>query len=149
MYLNVEYKQSSTAESAQYVMYQKVKRLPNSTERLNYSFAKNDGTSLEISLNWEFWSIPFRIETESKSNILNYLKSEMTGELGFDPPSLIQASEWCLQNNLILEQAFQWISIAKSPNLVGVQNFRTLSIQSKISEKMCKMIRLKFFSQKA
>lgn len=131
------------------VKTKQIKGLPNSTERLNYTFAKNDGTSLEISLNWEFWSIPFRIETDSKSNILNYLKSEMTGELGFDPPSLIQASEWCLQNNLNLEQAFQWISIATSPNLGGVENFRTLSIQSKISEKMGKNDQAKVLLTKA
>lgn len=125
------------------------KGLATNTERLNYSFSKNDGNSLEISLNWEYWSIPFRVETDTKANTLAYIKNEMTSELGFDPPSMIQAADWCLNNNLNLEQALSWVSNATNPNLGGVVSFRPLAIQSGILEKLGKSKEAKEAMQKA
>jgi Protein of unknown function (DUF2911) len=125
------------------------KGLATSTERLNYSFSKNDGNSLEICLNWEYWSIPFRVEADNKANTLTYIKNEMTSELGFDPPSMIQAAEWCLNNNLNLEQALAWVLNATNPNLGGVVSFRPYAVQSGIFEKLGKSKEAKEAMQKA
>ena len=78
------------------------------------------------------------IEVDLKSTILADVKSQMSGALGFDPPSLQAAANWCEQNNVNLDEALNWITSATSPNLGGLANFNTLSTKSKILAKLNK-----------
>lgn len=114
------------------------KNQPNMQERLVYNFNNQTENSVEISLDWERWSIPFKVEVDVKRTTLAHIKSEMSGELGFDPPSLELAANWCADNNVNLEEANNWITSATSPNLGGSSTFRALSTKSKILEKLGK-----------
>lgn len=112
------------------------KNQPQLQERLTFNFSEQTPNSVIVSLDWEYWHIPFKIEVDAKKTILAEIKSQMSGELGFDPPSLIAAANWCETNDVNLEEALNWINSASSPTLGGVLNFRTLAIKSKITEKL-------------
>jgi tetratricopeptide (TPR) repeat protein len=107
-----------------------------SKERLEYNFSKQTNNSLEVSLDWERWRIPFKVEVDLTATTLAYIRSQMSGAAGFDPPSLESAATWCLQNNVNTEEALNWINSATDPNLGGVQSFKTLSVKAGLLEKL-------------
>ena len=120
------------------VVTRQKKDQPNMQERLDYAFANQTENSVDISLNWERWSIPFTVVVDLKKTILAHIRSEMTTELGFDPPSLEFAAMWCANNDVNLEEALNWINTATSPNMGGSNTFRALSSKAKILEKLGK-----------
>ncbi|MBK7428727.1 MAG: DUF2911 domain-containing protein [Saprospiraceae bacterium] len=115
-----------------------IKNASTNVERLNYVFDKESSNSVELSLNWENWKIPFEITIDEKATILADIQAQMSGALGFDPPSLQAAANWCNNQNVNLEQALGWIESASNPNLGGLNNFTSLSIKSGILAKMGK-----------
>lgn len=110
------------------------KNQPNLQERLAYNFYNQTEESIEIALEWEHWKIPFTVGIDAKSSTLAYIKTQMTGALGFDPPSMEQAAQWCLNQNIFLDGALQWINTATDPKFVGVASLKALSIKSGILE---------------
>jgi len=112
------------------------KNLTISKERLEFNFDNQTENSVEIALEWEYWRIPFTVQVDLKKTILANIQSQMSGALGFDPPSLQAAANWCLNNDVNLNQALSWITSATDPNLGGVQNFSALSIRSGLLEKL-------------
>jgi len=115
-----------------------VKNQPASKERLEYTFSNQTDRSVELALEWEFFKIPFTVETDVIQNTLASIQSQMSGAMGFDPPSLQAAANWCLQNNVNLDQANVWITSATDPSLGGLQTFVALSTKSGILAKMNK-----------
>jgi hypothetical protein len=109
-----------------------------SKERLEYTFSKQTNNSVELSLEWEKWRIPFRVEVNIVKTTLAFIRTQMSGAAGFDPPSLEAAATWCLQNNVNTEEALGWINSAVDPNLGGVNTFRTLSTKAGLLNKLNK-----------
>ncbi|MBL7700681.1 MAG: DUF2911 domain-containing protein [Ferruginibacter sp.] len=112
------------------------KEQKESKERLEYNFSKQTNNSVEVSLDWERWRIPFKVEVDLTATTLAYIKSQMSGAAGFDPPSLESAATWCLQNNVNTEEALNWINSAGDPNLGGLSSFKTLSVKAGLLEKL-------------
>lgn len=109
-----------------------------SKERLEYNFLKQTNNSVEVSLDWERWRIPFKVEVDVTATTLAYIRSQMSGAAGFDPPSLESAATWCLQNNVNTEEALNWINAAVDPNLGGANNFKNLSVKAGLLNKLNK-----------
>ena len=109
-----------------------------SKERLEYNFSKQTNNSVEVSLDWERWRIPFKVEVDVTATTLAYIRSQMSGAAGFDPPSLQSAATWSLQNNVNAEEALAWINAAVDPNLGGVNSFNTLSVKAGLLNKLNK-----------
>ncbi|MBK9270936.1 MAG: DUF2911 domain-containing protein [Saprospiraceae bacterium] len=120
------------------VVTRQIKDQKNMVERLDFTFRNQTDRSVEISLEWEYWRIPFLLEVDHKANTLKYIKDQMSGELGFDPPSLQAAANWCLRNEINYEQALDWIISSTNPNLGGLQTFSALSTRSGLLEKLGK-----------
>jgi tetratricopeptide (TPR) repeat protein len=110
------------------------KSQPNLQERLAYNFYNQTENSIEIALEWEHWKIPFTVGIDAQSTILKDIKTQMTGALGFDPPSMEQAAQWCLNQNVYLDGALQWINTATDPKFVGTASFKALSLKAGILE---------------
>ncbi len=110
------------------------KNQPNLQERLAYNFYNQTDESIEIALEWERWKIPFTVGIDTKSTTLEYIKNQMSGALGFDAPSMEQAAQWCLTQNVYLDGAMQWINTATDPKFVGTASFKALSIKAGILE---------------
>lgn len=106
------------------------KNQPVSKELLDYTFNKQTAESVEVAMEWERWRIPFSVKVDLVETTLALIRSQLSGALGFDPPSLEAGANWCLQNKVNQEQALQWINSAVNPNLGGIKNFRTLSTKA-------------------
>jgi tetratricopeptide (TPR) repeat protein len=106
------------------------KDLKESRERLEYNFSKLTDRSVELSLEWERWRIPFTVEVDLPGTTLASIRTQLSGAMGFDPASLEAAAAWCLQHNLNYEEALNWINSAVDPSLGGVQTFRALSTKA-------------------
>jgi tetratricopeptide (TPR) repeat protein len=106
------------------------KDLPESRELLDYSFSNQTKESVDVALEWEKWRIPFTVKVDLVGTTLAAIRTQMTGALGFDPPSLEAAANWCLQNKVNQEQALHWINTAVNPSLGGVKSFRALSTKA-------------------
>ena len=79
-------------------------------ERLTYNFDNQTESSVEVALLWENWKIPFTVAVDAQKTTLTNIKAQMSGELGFDPPSLTAAATWCLQNNVNLPEVTKPLS---------------------------------------
>lgn len=97
-----------------------------SRERLEYTFSNQTPESVEIALEWERWRIPFTVKADLVQTTLASIRTQLSGAMGFDPPSLEAAAAWCLQHKVNAEQALHWITTAVDPNLGGVTSFRAM-----------------------
>ena len=111
------------------------KDLPQSREWLEYTFSDQTDRSVVIALEWERWRIPFTVAVDLTQTALASIQSQMSGALGFDPPSLQAAAQWCLANDVNLDEALVWINSATDPNLGGVATFATLSTKAGLLRK--------------
>jgi tetratricopeptide (TPR) repeat protein len=107
-----------------------------SVERLVYNFYNQTANSVDIALEWEKWKIPFTVEVDLNNTTLAEIRTQLSGALGFDPPSLQAAANWCLTHNVNYEEGLQWINRATNPGLGAAQSFRSLSIKSGLLEKL-------------
>lgn len=112
------------------------KEQPSMVERLTYNFYNHTANSIEVQLEWENWAIPFTITVDSKRLILENIRSQMSGALGFDPPSLQAAADWCVRNEVNYEEALNWINSATMPSLGGINSFSALNTKSKLLFKL-------------
>ncbi|MBN8676672.1 MAG: DUF2911 domain-containing protein [Chitinophagales bacterium] len=116
------------------VSTRQLKNQPALQERLTFNFYSQTDSSVEIALEWERWKIPFTVGIDTKLTTLEHIKAQMSGALGFDPPSLEAAAQWCLNQNVYLDGALQWINTATDPQFVSTPSFRALSTKAGILE---------------
>lgn len=111
------------------------KSQPVSKEWLDYTFTNLSDHTLEVALLWERWKIPFTVEVDLLNTTLASVRSQMSGAMGFDPPSLEAAAAWCLRNNTNFDQALIWINSATDPNLGGIKTFAAISTKAGLLSK--------------
>ncbi len=107
-----------------------------SVERLDYVFSNQTDRSVEIALEWERWRIPMKVEVDLTATTLASIRAQLSGAMGFDPPSLQAAASWCLNNNVNFEEALHWIQVAVDPALGGVNSFAALSTKAGLLNKL-------------
>ena len=112
------------------------KNLPNLQERLLYHFTNQTDRSVDINLDWERWSFPIKVEVDLKNTVLEDIREQMSGAIGFDPASLEAAARWCVANDTNYNEALSWINSATDPRLGGVKSFNALSTKSSILKKL-------------
>lgn len=106
------------------------KNQPTAKEWLDYTFTNLNDHALEVALVWERWKIPFVVEVDLLNTTLASIRSQLSGAMGFDPPSLEAAAAWCLRNNTNFDQALTWINIVTDPNLGGIKTFGAISTKA-------------------
>lgn len=115
-----------------------LKNQPVLQERLAYNFSNQTDHSVDITLDWEKWSFPIHVEVDLKSTVLEKIREQMSGAIGFDPASLESAAQWCVDNDTNYDEALNWINSATDPRLGGRTTFVALSTKAKILKKMGK-----------
>lgn len=104
--------------------------LDKSVEWLKYEFLDQTPNSAVIALSWEKRMIPFTVTIErEKLQIAAFKNDFRTTRPYYD---FIQAAQWCLNNNVELEQALAWIDRGTYFRIMGEQNFRTLSTRAAV-----------------
>ena len=123
-------------DSTQDALRVKVKNetLDKSIEWLRYDFADETRNSAVIALSWEKRRIPFKVEAEIQKLQMASFRSELRTTRPFY--DFIQAANYCIANNIELEQALAWMDRAIYFRIMGVKNFQTLSTKAAVLFKM-------------
>ncbi|MCK6695477.1 MAG: DUF2911 domain-containing protein [Thermoanaerobaculia bacterium] len=114
------------------------KDLPQSREWLAYTFSNPTARSVEVALEWERWRIPFTVAVDLENTTLASIRRQLSGAMGFDPPSMQAAARWCLNNDVNLEEGLLWAERTTDPRLGGVQTFAALSTRAGLERKLGK-----------
>jgi len=112
----------------------KNKSLDASVEWLKYEFIEQQENAVTIAMSWEKRMISFKVEAETKALQIAAFKSDFrTTRPYYD---YIQAANYCVENNVELEQALAWMDRAIYFRIMGEKNFRTLSTKASVLMKM-------------
>ncbi|HYF31199.1 MAG TPA: DUF2911 domain-containing protein [Chitinophagaceae bacterium] len=114
----------------------KPQALDKSVEWLKYEFMNQTNNSATVTLQWEKLSIPFKVEVDLVKTQLASFASELRTDKGFTWQTWDQAAQWCLQNNVNLEQALKWADSASGPVFGGNSNFQPIATKAQILEKL-------------
>ena len=101
---------------------------------LNYSCTALDTVAMEISLTWENKQIPFMITADTQSLVVENLKKEMKGQVGFGADGKIQAAQYLARVNKDLDLAMRWVEASLGQR----KEFRNLSLKANILYKQGK-----------
>jgi tetratricopeptide (TPR) repeat protein len=110
--------------------------LPTSVERLKYEFMNQTDTTATIALQWEKLMIPVKISSNYTKDQLAIFRDELRSQKGFYWQTWQEAAQWCLQNNINLEQALQWSDSASGPVFGGNTIFATKATRARILQKL-------------
>ncbi|MBK8194507.1 MAG: DUF2911 domain-containing protein [Lewinellaceae bacterium] len=112
------------------------KDLPQSREWLAYVFSSPTERSVTVALEWEHWRIPFTVAVDLEKTTVASIRSQLSGGMGFDPPSMQAAAQWCLSHNVNLDEALVWAERTTDPMLGGQQTFAALSTKAGLERKL-------------
>lgn len=96
-----------------------------SVEWLKYEFIEHKPKYCVIALQWEMLSIPFRVDVDVDNIVVAKLREEVTGQKGFNAFNMLAAANYCINNNVNLEEALSWAQRA-----AGTKTFATLNVLS-------------------
>lgn len=113
-----------------------VKHLNESVERLTYQFDNQQTNSAVLSLVWEKVKIPFKITVNLEKTLVEAFRREFnSGEFYRYWQNMNMAANYCLMNNINLEEALGWAD--RSINtFFGEANFTTLSTYAGLLKKL-------------
>jgi hypothetical protein len=108
--------------------------LDKSVEWLQYEFVDQTENSAVIALSWERRMISFNVQAETKKLQMEAFRNDFrTTRPYYD---YIQAANYCIANNIELEQALAWMDRAIYFRVMGEKNFRALSTKAAVLTKM-------------
>ena len=82
--------------------------LDKSVEWLKYEFIEHKEKYCVIAMQWEKLSVPFKVEVDVDNIVLARLRDQVTSQKQFNSTNMIQASSWCFNKNINLEEALGW-----------------------------------------
>lgn len=82
--------------------------LDKSVEWLKYEFIEHKEKSCTIALQWEKVSVPFKVEVDVDNIVLNRIREQLNSRKGFIPALVLQATQYCFNKNINLEEALVW-----------------------------------------
>lgn len=77
-------------------------------EWLIYTFDEVTPNSATVKMKWEKLSVPFKIEIDLHNQMLEEMKTQLTGIPGFFWQGWNQAANYCYVNGVKLEQGLEW-----------------------------------------
>lgn len=112
------------------------KKLDKNVEWLKYEFTNQTEDAATVELLWEKLSIPFRVQTDYIADQLASFRNELRTNRGFVWEGWNQAAQWCVQQNVNLEEALMWSDTAIGNTFGGAKSFRAWSTKSQILQKL-------------
>lgn len=123
---NTEVGQSSEFNENNVMLRIKVKPQPAEfTERMIFTFSDVTDNSSFVNLIWDKLKVPFKIETETQKLTL----ADAEEKIDWSTP--MQAAAYCLQNNIELDKAMNWINVSQQIN----DNYWNSRIKARLLEK--------------
>jgi tetratricopeptide (TPR) repeat protein len=100
------------------------------TKVLTYDFVDYGSNYTILALLWENKIIPIRIDIDTPELVYQSYKDQLRGVIGFGWPPYVTAANFCITNNIHLDQASKWADIAIAQN----SSFQTLTLKAGILE---------------
>jgi hypothetical protein len=97
-------------------------KLDKSVEFLKYEFIDHKPKYCVVALQWEYLSIPFRIDVDVDNIVVAKLREEVTGPKGFNALNLQAAANYCINNNVNLEEGLAWAQKAAATKTYPILN---------------------------
>lgn len=95
------------------------------TERLTYDFVNVTATSADVVLDWENKRFPFKVEFDVHELVVANAKNQLRSTQGFGFQGPLSAAQYCVNNNVHLDQALIWadqaVNALKNANTLGVK----------------------------
>jgi tetratricopeptide (TPR) repeat protein len=82
--------------------------LEKSVEYLKYEFIEHKEKYCIIAMQWEKLSVPFKVEVDVDNIVLATVREELTSRKGFTPALVLQATQYCFNKNINLDEALVW-----------------------------------------
>ncbi|KAB2879680.1 DUF2911 domain-containing protein [bacterium] len=79
-----------------------------SQDRLSYGFDNTNTKQTTAYLRWEKLKVPFTITFDTPAIVVENLKNQLRNRNAFSGAMLIRAANYCLQNDIALDQAALW-----------------------------------------
>ncbi len=105
-------------------------------EFLTYSFENPTANSVDLTLSWEKLQVPISIAFDAHEIALASFSNQLRSTAGFSWQGFQQAANYCLTNEVNLEQGLKWADNAIAGGFGSQANFTTLSTKSQILAKM-------------
>jgi tetratricopeptide (TPR) repeat protein len=83
-------------------------KLDKSVEWLKFEFLEHGEKHCVVAMQWEYVSVPFRIDVDVDNIVIAKLRKEMTSRKSFIPALELQAAQYCLNKNINLDEALAW-----------------------------------------
>jgi hypothetical protein len=109
-----------------------------SVEWLKYEFTEPANNTGVVALLWEKMKFAFKIEVDVHKTVLDGFRKELRTSTGFTWLNWNQAANYCLTNDVNLEEGMVWAEQAVSAPFIGEANFQTLSTKAQFLTKMGK-----------
>lgn len=110
-------------------------KLDKSVEWLKFEFTQHGEKHCVVAMQWEYVSVPFRIDVDVDNIVIAKLRKEMTSRKSFIPALELQAAQYCLNKNINLEEALSWSKNAIN-GPAGQKTFITLRNLATAYEKL-------------
>ncbi len=82
------------------------------TEVLTYDFIAMDQDNGVLALSWESKRIPFKIDVDLHEQVLANMRNELRSIAGFGWQGYATAANYCMNNNVNLEEGLQWAELS-------------------------------------
>ncbi len=82
--------------------------LDKSVEYLKYEFIEHKEKYCVIALQWEKLSVPFKVDVDADNIVLARIREELNTRKGFIPSNILQATQFCFNKNINLDEALVW-----------------------------------------
>lgn len=106
-------------------------------EYLTYEFLDRKQDEATAEIQWEELAAGWKINVPKVNEIyLSLLRKELPSSIGFSERAWVNAVQFCLQNNINLEEALTWSDYAINGPFVGQKNFNTLSAKAQVLAKL-------------
>jgi Protein of unknown function (DUF2911) len=99
--------------------------LDKSVEWLKYEFIEQREKYCVVAMQWEKISVPFKIDVDADNIVLARIREELASRKGFFPALILQATQYCFNKNINLDEALTW-SIRAINGPVGQKTYITL-----------------------
>jgi hypothetical protein len=96
--------------------------LDKSVEYLKYEFIEHKEKYCVIAMQWEKWSIPFKVDVDVDNIVVARMREQVISQKGFNALNLVAAAQFCLNKNINLPEALEW-----SKRAAGTKAFNTLN----------------------
>ena len=106
-----------------------IRDVPESVEKLNYSFDSVSRTWAELDLNWAKKQFPVKIEFAVDEIVMENARELLNGQTAFQFQNLNAAANYALAHNIDTALAMQWVNRVLTGN---PQNYTAIAIKATV-----------------